>query len=91
MTVPIYPKFKQAKKVLKTRIKDNMKKTDYSEYEHEHTEDYYIKRTDELVHDQYATKLLYMIGDENGLDTCTVDKDKNKMYFKKMIIAYLKG
>jgi len=68
-----------------------MKKTNYSEYDHVQSEEYYIKRTDELVHDQYAIKLLYMIGDENGLDTCTVDKDKNKMYFKKMIIAYLKG
>jgi len=68
-----------------------MKKTDYSEFEHVHTEEYYIKRTDELVQDKHSLKLLYMIGDENGIERTTVDKDKNKMYFKKMIITYLKG
>ena len=68
-----------------------MKKTNYSEYNHVQSEEYYNNRANELVHDQYAIKLLYMIGDENGLDTCTVDKDKNKIYFRKMIITYLKG
>ena len=68
-----------------------MKKTNYSEYDHVQSEDYYTNRANELVHDKYAIKLLYMIGDENGIDHVTVDKDKNKMYFKKMIIKYLKG
>jgi len=68
-----------------------LKKTDYSEYEHVHDEEYYIQRTTELLHDKQAIKLLYLIGDENGIERAIVDKDKNKKYFKEMIIKYLKG
>jgi hypothetical protein len=68
-----------------------MKKTDYSEYEHVHTDEYYIQRATELLHDKQSLKLLYLIGDENGIERDMVDKDKNKKYFKEMIIKYLKG
>jgi hypothetical protein len=68
-----------------------MKKTDYSEYEHVHADEYYIQRATELLQDKQALKLLYLIGDENGIERDIVNKDKNKKYFKEMIIKYLKG
>ena len=55
------------------------------------SDEYYIKRASELINDVYSIKLLYMIGGYNELSNTTVDKDKKKLYFREMIIKYLKN
>lgn len=53
-------------------------------------DEYYTNRAEEIIKDKPLIKLLYLIGKENKLSIETVNKDKNKKYFKQMVIDYLK-
>lgn len=53
-------------------------------------EDYYIKRTNEIINEPYLIPMLYMIGKEHNINITDVHKDMKKKYFKQLVIDYLK-
>lgn len=54
------------------------------------SDEYYINRAKEIVKDIHSVQLLYMIGGIHKIDRKTVERDKNKKYFRELIIKYLK-